>query len=672
MYVSRERCTLKGDQGLQTLKVDQLVGSTLGEYRIERLLGHAQLGSAYLARQLSQGRAVMISTFNTPEGVSTSERNQLTARIAQERAILTRLTHPNILPTYDVGEQSGYLYLVTAFVKGASLGQVLKQQTRFTPDQALNVLEQLGAGLDYAHSQGVVHGILSLSNVLISDQLTIKIAGFGLRTVLEVQENTQNTQPPVGLFNAHAPLPGSPEYASPECVLGEPVDARSDIYALGVMLFKLLSGAPPFSGANPRETALQRIQQPVPSVHAVCPDVPEGLDLVISKSLERDPARRYQRAGDVAAAFERVLTLLNATHKGGDSSIQQLAHSPQLTLPPTVNWFDKADNSTGKWQLVPPIVTGYMPAVTPSHSLQKTDRNGTESRQLILPGTATQPDASTEMLPTKAAGNPDSMAGVDPFAWWSATSDRPMAPPTPGTFARRNPGSRRRPAQLGRRRFVTLMVAGTAGLLTVGGISFAHLVQSMKQSQSQIANAPATGPTASTTTQGNTPTVETTRGTQKTPAPSKSPTAKPSPSATNGAQPSPTSQPTQQPTSQPTQPTQPPQPTPTPQPSHTGTVIGQTSMPTNSAVSFTNPADGNGSLLVHTSNGNFAAFERACTHAGVPVNYDSGGGQFLCPAHGAIFSAANGNHVSGTGPSGLGPLPQVTIRVNTDGTITTG
>ena len=105
---------------MQTLHQDQLVGRTLGEYRIERLLGHAQLGAAYLARQLSQGRTVMVSTFNFPEGLSTSERNQLTARIASERAALTRLTHPYILPIYDFGEQSGYLYLVTAFSKGVS------------------------------------------------------------------------------------------------------------------------------------------------------------------------------------------------------------------------------------------------------------------------------------------------------------------------------------------------------------------------------------------------------------------------------------------------------------------------------------------------------------------------------------------------------------------------
>jgi len=429
------------------------------------------------------------------------------------------------------------------------------------------------------------------------------------------------------------------------------------------MLFELLSGTLPYSGVNPSDTALKRIQQPVPSIHAVCPDVPEALDLVINKAMERDPARRYQRAGDIAADFERVLTILDATRKGSDSSIQQLPQGPQLTLPPTVNWFDEAATSTGKWQLIPPIVTGHLPAVTSSPSLQKRDRDRVENGQVILPGNATQPDASTEMLPTRATGNPDSMAGVDPFAWWSATSDRPVTPPTPGTFTRRNSGSRRRPAQQDRRRLVTLMVAGTAGVLAVGGISFAHLVQSMKQSQSQIANMPTAGSTAPATTQGNTPNAGSMTGAQKTPTTSNSPTAKPSPSATQGAQPSPTSQPTQQPTPKPTQP-----PAPTP-PSHTGTVIGQTSMPTNSAVSFTNPADGNGSLLVHLSTGNFAAFERACTHAGVPVNYDSGNGQFLCPAHGAIFSAANGSLQSGPGN---GPLPSVSIRVNADGTITTG
>ncbi len=322
-----------------------------------------------------------------------------------------------------------------------------------------------------------------------------------------------------------------------------------------------------------------------------------------------------------------------------------------------------------KWQLLPPIVTGRMPAVIPSASSENPTWMVAGSGEMH-PSATVQPDSPTEMVPAKETLPPpggsrgDSMAGVDPFAWWSATPGRPgTPPPAPGTFTQR---SRRKPAQQDRRKLVTLIAAGTAtvGVLGVGGISFARFIQSMKQSQ--IANAPTTGSTAPATTQGNTPTVGTTKGAQKTPTTSKSPTAKPSPSATKGAQPSPTAQPTQQPTQQPT-PTQPPAPTPTP-PGHTGTVIGYTNQATNSAKNFTNPANGQASWLVHMSNGNFVAVEQACTHAGVPVNYDSGSGKLVCPAHGATFNA------DGTNPTSPAPrpLPQVSIRVNGDGTITTG
>ncbi len=651
------------------LSVDQLVGRTLGEYQIERLLGHSQVGAAYIARQLSQGRTVLITTFNFSERISAQEHDQFATRFAQEKATLTRLAHPNILPVYDFGEHYDYLYLVTAFVKGASLGQVLKQQVRFTPDQTMDVLKQLAAGLDYAHSKGAVHGILNPSNVLVSDDLTVQIAGFGLRTMLEVYGNRHKTQLQAPLFSTSGTFLGSPEYISPERVQGMPVDARSDIYALGVMLFELLSGTLPFSGANPLDIALKRIQQPAPSVHAVCPDLPLALDLVIGKTLERDPAKRYQHAGDIVVAFERVFKMLAEVERPSTPRTQQLGQVPQLTLPPTVNWFEEAENSSGKWQLMPPVVTGHMPAVISSSSLEKTSRMETGGGQMNPPATV-QPDSPT-------GSHPDSMASVDPFAWWSATSARPRTlPPAPGTFTQRSPvrpasfnaRSRRKPAQQDRRRLVTLIAAGTAtaGVIAVGGISFAHFISSLKQSQSQIANVPTAGSTSTstiTTNGGNTPSVGPTKGTQKTPAPSQSPTAKPS--ATNGPQPSPTSQPTQQPTPKPTQP-----PSPTPTPSHTGTVIGYTNQPTNSSKSFNNPTDGHDSLLIHLSNGNFVACEKACTHAGVAVNYDSGSGKLVCPAHGAIFDPLNGFRLV-SGP-GNGPLATVSIRVNADGTITTG
>src|SRR5260370_52503 len=133
------------------ISVEPFAGSTLGEYQIERQLGQSRLGAAYIARQLPQGRTVMFTVFNFSEEIPAWQREQLTARLAQEKAALLGLTHPNILPIYDFGEQSGYLYQAIALTSGASPARLLKQQGRFTLEQAQHVLKQLAAGLDYAH-----------------------------------------------------------------------------------------------------------------------------------------------------------------------------------------------------------------------------------------------------------------------------------------------------------------------------------------------------------------------------------------------------------------------------------------------------------------------------------------------------------------------------------------
>jgi len=395
--VSREAGTLKGAQEVQTFSVGQLVGRTVGEYQIERLLGQGRLGAAYMARQRSQGRTVMMTVFNLPEELSTKERKRFTARLAQERTTLARLTHPHLLPMYDSGEHAGSLYLVTALVKGASLAQVLKQQGRFSPHQTLDILRQVAAGLDYAHSQGAVHGLLSLSTALISDELTVQLTGFGMRTLLEVYGKRPHMQPQAYLFSTSGACLGSPASISPERVLGMPADARSDIYALGVMLFELLSGTPPFRGATPLDMALQRLQQPIPSVHAACPDVPEALDLVLSKTLERDPVKRYQRAGESAAAFERALQVLEWVERSSTPRVVQSTQEP-LTLPRTVNRFEEAGMPSEKWQSVPPLVRGPLPVVTSPPSSQKTARDGVGSGPMKLLGAATPPDGPTELV----------------------------------------------------------------------------------------------------------------------------------------------------------------------------------------------------------------------------------------------------------------------------------
>lgn len=614
----------------------------------------------------------MVTVFNYPDDGTV--RKQYSALFAREATALVRLNHAHILPTYDYGEQDGHPYLVTAYVRGTSLTQALKQQGRFTVNQALNLLKQIASGLDEAHSKGVTHGILSLSNALVSNDLIVQIAGFGLKSILEMQANTQSSQPQAHLFSTNGTFLGNPAYISPERVMGLPIDARSDIYALGIMLFEMLSGKLPFQASTPLETALVRVQQSIPSLHDIAPDIPQAFDLLINKALERDPARRYQHAGEISASFERVTKILDSVSPTATASRQPTARDPQITLPPTVNWFDEDHLSTGKWQLMPPIVTGHQPAVSPTN---QTTHDATNSRPPQTGALQNSPTGTTSAkIPAmpQASRRADSLAGIDPFAWWTGKSAK-TRPPIPGTFAQRPPvrlakkGVRQQPGLQDRRQAIKLIATGgvVAGVIGIGGISFAHFAQSLKQSQSLTTTAPTTTTSTTGTAPGNTPTSAPTHGVgpQKTATPSQSPTANPSP--TKGTQPTPTAQPTQQPTQQPTpKPTQPP-PTPTP-PSHTGTVIGHTNMSNNSSVNFTNPADGQGSLLIRLSNGNFVACERSCTHAGVPVDFNSG--QLVCPAHGAIFDPANGfAHTSGPGN---GPLATVSIRVNADGTITTG
>jgi serine/threonine protein kinase len=667
---------------MQTISVDQLVGKTLGDYQVERLLGRGKMSAVYLARQRSQHRIVMITTFTVPESLSSAARERFAARFTHIGSALVTLNHPHILPIYDYGVQNGSPYLVTAFVKGGSLAQVLKQQTRFAPEQALDMLKQIAEGLDYAHRTGLVHGILNPANVLVSNEQVLQITGFGLKQMLQLQGLEASNHPQAHLLSIAGTFLGSPEYIAPECVVGAPVDARADIYSLGIMFFELLSGTLPFNGTDPLEVATKRLQHPVPSLHETCTDLPAAFDLIFYIALEREPEKRYTSAGEMARAFERVQNVLEGAARDSITPYKQTTMHSQLTLPPTVNWFDEEIASARKWQLMPPVVTGKV-AVVQAYPQETRASSATQGITLAPEQGQVGRFATVSESPIAADSQNQADAATDPFVWWSATSGK-ATEQTPGTFARSaarrpthyNANKRRKTSVRERRQVVVGLLTGTAvvGILGIGGISFARFIESTKQSQTGSTQSAFSNTSTTQATQGTTQSP--TQGTQNTPTGSSTP--KPHPSPTKGTQPTPGvtpapgSTPTPGATPQPTpKPTQPP-PTPTP-PQHTGTVIGHTNIATNSSVSFTNPKDGQAGLLIHLGNGNFVACERACTHVGVPVNYDSGSGRLLCPAHGAIFDPLNGfSHVSGTGPSGLNPLPQVSIRVNADGTITTG
>lgn len=623
---------------------ETFTGKTVGGFQILRLLGRSQLGAAYLAQHPTQGHKVMITIFHVPEGQVAQEYEQLALRVTREGEALTRLNHPQILSVYACGIQASFAYLITAFAKEASLAQLLKQNQRFTPQQVLPWLKQLATALDFAHSQGVVHGMLSLSNVLVNDDLNVCIAGFGLRILLDMYGKTQQARPLEHLSSIHGAFLGNPDSLSPERVLGLAIDARADVYALGTMLFTLLSGSPPFRGEQHLDSILQRVQQPAPLLHTTCPDLPEVFDMVVGKMLERDPAKRTASVGGAAVSFERVVKAMAATStsKTGPAPIGAWMQNPQITIPPTVNWFDEA--------------------MIPSDPPYPDSSAGTHV--LSTSGASPEPSFSHTGALAPTPSGPTSLEGTDPFLWWSSASTGFQSPGgSPGTFTRRP--SQRLDASRGRRRpgpgiqdrrnvVKMITIGAVAGAVTLGGISLVRIAQGLKQ-PSQLATASGSG---ATTTSGTTATVSGTPTASATAGATSSPTAQPT--TGSGGLPSPTAQP---------KPTQPPAPTPTPTPGHTGTVIGHTNQANNSAVQFTNPADGKASFLIRMPNGNFIACETACTHAGVACNYDAGQHLVTCPAHGATFDPANGFAPTSPAPS---PLPKVSIRVNGDGTITTG
>lgn len=679
---------------MQTLPVEHLVGSTVGNYRIEKLLGSGKSTSVSIGREQGNDREVMITEFLVPERFSAQQRERFIGRFLQEAASIARLQHPQVLPVYAYGVEDDRPYLVTPFAKESSLASIVKAQPRFAPEHTLELLKLIATGLEYVHSQGVVHGSFSPATVLLGEQRTVVIAGFGFIRMLSLRGIEELHHPYAHLVNVAGTFLGIPEYIAPECVQGQIADARADVYALGILLFQLLSGTLPFTGSNPLEVALQHVEQPLPSLHTLAPDVPPALDLVIQQALERDPKRRFQSAGEVARAFECVLRVLKsatiakvppkAKKTEGIEKVEQ-AFDAQVTQPTTVNWLSEEKRFAEKGDTGSTAATGLLPVVPASLASASTrgatGETGTwQLRPPVMTSKLAAVSASGIVATPLANGSfaqGDTVDVVDPFAWWSTQVQSPVA----GTFARRpTPKARtqQRPPLKERRQVVALLATGGAiavGALGLGGVGLVNLLHQKTVSSTA---AMQSGTTATTQQAGPTPTVQTTpSGVHATSTPqtkpTTAPTAKPTPKPTQGTHPTPTSGPQPTPTSgpQPTPtPTQPPTPTPTPPPQHTGTVIGHTSQGNNTAQYFTNPADGNGSFLIHLPNGNFVAFERSCTHAGVPVNYDGGQQKLVCPAHGAVFDPANGGNLI-SGP-GNGPLRNVPIRVNADGTITTG
>ena len=268
-------------------------GSTtafVGEVRYELLeeIGRGGMGVVYRARDSRLDRIVALKRL--PEGLRRHHPRalQFFLREAQSAA---RLNHPNIVTVYDADQQDEQFFITMELLEGQPLLTVLRERGQLSPSNVLGIARQTCRGLDYAHSQGVVHRDIKTANLFVTSERIVKIMDFGLAKVLEE------------VRGATTLVSGTPYYMSPEQVLGDNVDHRSDLYSLGVTLFELATGGVPFDSG---EIGYHHRHSPVPNPQELRPDLPEDLSQLILRLLEKDPDARIQTASGVLEALFRI------------------------------------------------------------------------------------------------------------------------------------------------------------------------------------------------------------------------------------------------------------------------------------------------------------------------------------------------------------------------------
>jgi len=258
----------------------------VGRYSLERELGRGGMGVVYLAREVRLDRPVAIKLL--PPGQARD--GNLRERFLREARTAAKLSHPHIIPIFTVDEVGDFVFFAMAYVDGETLTERVRRRGPLAPSEAARVLREVAWALAYAHSQGLVHRDVKADNIMLETATgRALVADFGI----------------AGLVRGAAALAGgevigTPEFMSPEQALGEPVDARSDLYALGVVGYFALSGALPFEGAKATEVLAKQVTEPPPPLHAVAPGAPRRLARAIERCLEKDPAERPQKAEELA------------------------------------------------------------------------------------------------------------------------------------------------------------------------------------------------------------------------------------------------------------------------------------------------------------------------------------------------------------------------------------
>ncbi|MBX7102396.1 MAG: serine/threonine protein kinase, partial [Myxococcaceae bacterium] len=258
-----------------------------GKWKMERELGHGGMGSVHLATDLQLDRQVAIKTL----AANLSANEEVRTRFEREAKMMAKLDHPNLVPIYEVGRKGELPYIVMKFLEGETLGDALKRRGPLPVEEVGAIVKQVCAGLAFVHGKGFVHRDIKPANIFLSPDGHVTILDLG------VAHDTSSHHTKTGM------VIGTPRYMSPEQILGRKVDLRSDLYAVGTVLFELLTGSPVFGGDSDFSVMKSHAEVEPPDPSELSAAVSPSVSAVVRRALAKDPAARFQSAQELSAAF---------------------------------------------------------------------------------------------------------------------------------------------------------------------------------------------------------------------------------------------------------------------------------------------------------------------------------------------------------------------------------
>jgi eukaryotic-like serine/threonine-protein kinase len=365
-----------------------------GRYVLERMLGRGGIAMVYAGRDRRLDRQVAVKVV--PVAVTKPVERDRFVREAQSAA---GLCHPNAVAVFDVGEADGFLYIVMELVEGRTLADVIAEDGPLDPPQATSIAASVLAALGQAHVAGIVHRDVKPSNIMITYDGVVKLLDFGIARRLD--DLAGEVTPAGEIF-------GTPTYLAPEQIEGRPTTPATDLYAVGVVLFEMLSGVAPFHGDNPLATARARLHAPAPDVRTERPDIPADLAVAIGKAIAEDPTQRFGSAVAMQAALSDSSTtvlqpsaadlaptqvLRAGDYRGHRTWLWWLAGVAALTIAGLVAW----NAATGLFSFItsgdPPESPAVRASATSSSAVTTTSTTAPTTIGGVIAALQARPDA---------------------------------------------------------------------------------------------------------------------------------------------------------------------------------------------------------------------------------------------------------------------------------------